>query len=211
MKKYVTELIGAFFLVFTIGNVVIGNNPSAALAPLAIGATLMVMIFAGGHISGAHYNPAVSVAVWVRGKLGIGDLIGYVIFQLVGAVLAVLAVKYLKGCETICLVSASELTSGPALLAEFLGTFALAFVVLNVATAKGTANNSFYGLAIGFTVTAMAYAVGSVSGGAFNPAVALGITLLGLSTWANIWIFLVGNVAAGIVAGLMFRALAGKD
>ena len=181
MKKYLMELIGTFFLVFTIGNVVIGDNPNAALAPLAIGATLMVMIFAGGHISGANYNPAVSVAIWVRGKLGTKDLIGYIIFQCLGAFLATLAVKYLKGCDVVCTVPQLELVTGPAFLAEFIGAFALTFVVLNVATAKGTANNSFYGLAIGLTVTAMAYAVGGISGGAFNPAVALGLGFFGIA------------------------------
>jgi aquaporin Z len=165
------------------------------------------MIFAGGHISGAHYNPAVSVAVWVRGKLGAKDLIGYVIFQCAGAWLATLAVQYLKGCEVMASVVPIEPATGPALLAEFLGAFALAFVVLNVATARGTANNSFYGLAIGLTVTAMAYAVGGISGGAFNPAVALGLGWFGIAAWSGIWIYLVANFAAGAVAGLAFRAL----
>ncbi|MDR0534195.1 MAG: aquaporin [Verrucomicrobiales bacterium] len=210
MNKYLTELIGTFFLVFTIGCTVISPG-AGALAPLAIGAVLMVMVFAGGHISGANYNPAVSVAIWVRGKLNTKDLVAYIIFQLIGAVLAFLAVAYLKGCDTLTtLADATSRASypvGPALLAEFLGTFALTFVVLNVATAKGTANNSFYGLAIGFTVTAMAYAVGGISGGAFNPAVALGITLMGLSTWANIWVFLLANIAAGIASGLAFKFL----
>ena len=85
----------------------------------------------------------------------------------------------------------------PALLAEFLFTFALVYVVLNVATAKGTEGNSFYGLAIGFTVVAGAYAVGSVSGGAFNPAVAVGGSIMNIFAWGNIWIYLVAQLASG--------------
>src|SRR5690606_26713292 len=121
------------------------------LAPVAIGAVLMVMIFAGGHISGAHYNPAVTLGVVMRGKATASDLAGYWAAQLVGAALAVFAVRSLKGEYT---VTTLQPAAGPALLAEFLFTFALVYVVLNVATARGNEGNSHYGLAIGFTVTA---------------------------------------------------------
>jgi aquaporin Z len=100
---------------------------------------------------------------------------------------------------------------GHALVAEFLFTFALVYVVLNTATSKGTLDNSFYGLAIGFTVMTGAFAVGGISGGAFNPAVAVGITVMGLSAWANIWIFLVANFAGGLAAGLTFKFLSVID
>jgi aquaporin Z len=95
----------------------------------------------------------------------------------------------------------------PALLAEFIFTFALVYVVLNVATAKGTEGNSFYGLAIGFTVLAGAYAVGSISGGAFNPAVAIGGSFMNIFAWGNIWIYLVAELAAAVVAAFAFRYL----
>jgi len=94
---------------------------------------------------------------------------------------------------------------GPALLAEFLFTFALVYVVLNSATAEGTAGNSFYGLAIGMTVMVGAFAVGDISGGAFNPAVALGITVMGISTWNNIWMYLVADLLGGAVAAVIFK------
>ncbi len=139
MNRYVMELIGAFFLVFTIGCTVIGNG-AGALAPVAIGSVLMVMVFAGGHISGAHYNPAITLGVWLRGKLAAKDVAPYMIFQIVGGVLAALAVKYLKGGAAITPMNLATL---PALLAEFLFTFALVFVVLNTATAKDTTGNSF--------------------------------------------------------------------
>lgn len=207
MNKYIMELIGAFFLVFTIGCTVIGNG-AGALAPVAIGSVLMVMVFAGGHISGAHYNPAITLGVWLRGKLAGKDVAPYMIFQIVGGVLAALAVKYLKGGAAITPMNLATL---PTLLAEFLFTFALVFVVLNTATAKGTAGNSFYGLAIGFTVLAGAFAVGNISGGAFNPAVAVGISLMGLATWPSIWIYLLAEFVGGAVAALIFKAMNPAD
>ena len=182
MNKYVVEFIGTFFLVFTIGNVVI--EPGAGnLAPLAIGGVLMVMIYAGGHISGAHYNPAVTLAVYLRGKCDAKDVGPYIGAQIAAGAVAAGLVLFLKGAAQI---TAMELALPQAILAEVLFTFALAFVILNSATAKGTDGNSFYGLAIGFTVMVGAYAVGGVSGGVFNPAVAVGISVMGLSSGANI-------------------------
>jgi aquaporin Z len=203
MKKYIVEFIGTFFLVFTIGCTVVGNG-AGMMAPLAIGAALMVMVFAGGHISGAHYNPAVTLGVWMRGKCDTADVAPYILSQVIGAALAAMAVKFLKGDTQ---VSAMNVAIGPALVAEFLFTFALVFVILNVATAKGTSGNSFYGLAIGMTVMAGAYSVGNISGGVFNPAVAIGISIMGLSSWANIWIYLVANFAAAATASYAFSAV----
>jgi aquaporin Z len=207
MNKYIAELIGTFFLVLTVGCTVIGSG-AGALAPLAIGSALMVMIFAGGHISGAHFNPAVTLGVWLRGKCEAKDVAPYMIFQIIGATLAAFAVKFLKGATAVTPLQPAIL---PALLAEFLFTFALVYVVLNTATAKGTSGNSFYGLAIGFTVMVGAFSVGNISGGAFNPAVALGISILGLSSWANIWIYLVADFTGGVAAAGIFKALNPSD
>lgn len=208
MKKYLVEAIGTFFLVFTIGSTVLAPG-AGALAPLAIGAALMVMIFAGGHVSGGHFNPAVSLAVWIRGKLATADLLPYWLAQLAGAVLAAWTVHFFKSPAGA--VAPLAIGWKAALLAEFLFTFALAWVVLNVATAKGTANNSFYGLAIGMTVMTGAFAVGGVSGGAFNPAVAVGITVMGLQTWGNLWLFLVGNLGGGAVAAFTYKLVNGDE
>lgn len=207
MNKYFAELIGTFFLVLTIGCTVIGG---VAVAPLAIGAVLMVMIFAAGHVSGGHLNPAVTLAVWLRGRCPAKDVVPYWISQILGAVLAALAVKYLCAAK-MGDVKAMQIAAGPALLAEFLFTFALAYVVLNVATAKGTSGNSFYGLAIGMTVMAGAFSVGGISGGAFNPAVAVGASALGLFAWANIWIYLAADLLGGAAAAFTFKALNPED
>ena len=133
------------------------------------------------------------------------DVVPYWIAQfLAAAVAALFTGKILRAGAA---VSAITPHVGPALLAEFLFTFALVFVVLNTATAEGTSGNSFYGLAIGMTVMTGAFAVGDISGGAFNPAVALGICILGISSWANIWIYLVANFAAAIVAAVIFQLI----
>ena len=203
MNKYLTELIGTFFLVLTIGCTVIGG---VSVAPLAIGAALMVMIFAGGHVSGGHFNPAVTLAVYLRGKCPSKDVVPYWISQIVGAVLAALAVKFLVGAG-----KSGEINVPKALLAEFLFTFALCYVVLNSATAKGTSGNSFYGLAIGMTVMVGAFSVGNISGGAFNPAVAVGVTVMGLSVVSNLWVFLVANLVGGAVAAATFKFINPED
>jgi aquaporin Z len=203
MPKYLVEFIGTFFLVATIGFAVL--KPGAdMMAPVAIGSMLMVMIFAGGHVSGAHYNPAVTLAVFVRGKCTAAELVGYWIAQIGAAVAAAAVVIFIKGHraeEPIKLILAH------ALIVEFLFTFALCYVVLNVATAKATAGNSFYGLAIGFTVLAGAYAVGPVSSAAFNPAVAVAITIMNLAPLSGIWVYFVANLAAAVCAALAFKAI----
>jgi len=203
MAKYLTEFIGTFFLVSTIGYTVIAPG-AGDMAPLAIGTTLMVMIFAGGHVSGGHFNPAVTLAVFLRGRLPAADIIPYWIVQFAGAAVAALIVLFMKGNPEIVPMQ-PDVTR--ALVAEFLYTFALCYVVLNVATAKGTSGNPTYGLAIGFTVLAGAYAVGGVSGGAFNPAVAVGITMMGLASMVNLWIYFVANLAGGAAAALIFKAM----
>ena len=202
MNKYITEFIGTMFLVLVVGIASIGGA-AGAMAPLAIGSILMVMIFAGGHISGAHYNPAVTLAVWVRGKINMRDAITYWIAQIGGAMAAWAIATFIfdvEGTDTSAVKSV-----GQGLAAEILGTFALAYVVLNTATAKGTSSNSFYGLAIGFTVMACAYTFGGFSGGAFNPAVALGACLMKGFVWADLWIYLVGCLAGGSLAGIIFK------
>jgi aquaporin Z len=207
MKKYITEFIGAFFLVLTVGMTVIAPG-AGDLAPIAIGASLMIMIYAGGHISGGHYNPAVTMAAWVRGRCATKDVPFYWLAQVLGAVIAAAITLHLKGNPAL---TPKDIATGPALIAELIGTFALAYVVLNTATAKGTAGNSNYGLAIGFTVTAMAFAFRDVSGAAFNPAVAVGGMVMHLAKWSNLWIYLAAELIAGALAGLTFRFLNPED
>ncbi len=202
MRKLITEFIGTFFLVLTVGMVVAGGKGD--FAPIAIGSVLMCMIFAGAHVSGAHYNPAVTLAVLLRGRMPLTDAISYIIVQILGAFAAAGIVTLLLA-DKIAAEPAAIANTSYALIAELLGTFALAYVVLNVATAKGTTGNMFYGLSIGFTVLSMAYALGGVSGGAFNPAVAVGISMLKLVGWNNFWVYLVGCFGGAALAALVFR------
>ena len=204
MKNYVTEFIGTFFLVLTIGLTVIGGTP---MAPLAIGASLMTMVYMGGHISGAHYNPAVSLALTLRGKLKASQLVPYVVFQLLGALAAAWAVSAITG-RTFAPEPAVTATPLQALGVEVLYTFALALVVFNTATHAATKGNSFYGLAIGFTIVVGAFAGGPISGGAFNPAVGIGPTvlhaLMGSGTWQYLWLYIVGPIVGGALAAGVF-------
>jgi aquaporin Z len=208
MRKYVVELIGTFFLVFTVGMTVIGHEPGdGVIPPLAIGSALMVMIYAGGHISGGHYNPAVTLGVWLRGRCETSDAFPYMLSQIAGGAIAAAAAVYLKGKWG----TAVDADIPRWFLAEFLFTFALVYVVLNAATSKDTTGNSFYGLAIGFTVLTGAFAVGGISGGAFNPAVAIGAAVMGLLKVSTIWIHLLADFAGGAVAGLVFNWLNPDD
>jgi aquaporin Z len=214
MRKAVTEFIGTFFLVLTVGCTVLPGALKLEMAagiipPLAIGSALMVMIFAGGHISGGHYNPAVTLAVTLRRRCTWNDAVGYWIAQfLAAAVAAFVASALLVGQSP---GTAASVQVVPALVAEFLFTFALAYVVLNVATARGTSGNSFYGLAIGFTVLTGAFAVGGISGGAFNPAVALGAALMKLIPFGQIWIHLLAEFLGGAAAAGVFLFLNPDD
>jgi len=208
MKKYLVEFIGTFFLVFTVGMTVIAPG-AGPFAPIAIGASLMIMVFAGGHVSGGHFNPAVTLAVWIRGKCDTKDVVPYWIAQIGAAFVAAWMVHKLKmqgAAQPLALAGWK-----PAFVAEFLFTFALCWVVLNVATAKTTAGNSFYGIAIGMTVMTGALAVGGISGGAFNPAVATGISLMGLSFWSNFWVLLTGEIAGSLVAVTTYKIVHGTD
>ncbi len=182
-KKLIVEFIGTFFLVFTVGMTVKAPDGAGALAALAIGSSLMIMVYAGGHFSGGHYNPAVTLGVTLRGKLPWSETFPYWGAQFLAGAVAAAIVLFIKASGPVPPTPGPSVEYGliAKVLVEFLFTFALVYVVLNTATAKGTAGNSFYGLAIGFTVVVGAFAVGPVSGGAFNPAVGLGVTVMGLA------------------------------
>ena len=198
-RKLTVEFVGTFIFMFAVG-MVTNKTGAGPLAPLAIGSILMVMVFAGGHTSGGHFNPAVSTAVFLRGRMAGIELGFYIVTQLVAVVIAGLLVRYVGGKETHIAVASSP----KMLIAEFVFTFALAWVVLNVATARGTEGNSFYGLAIGFTVLAGAYSVGGISGGAFNPAIAVGAMVTGLLEWSNIWIYVIADILGAAAAAYTF-------
>ncbi len=204
MRKLGAEFIGTFFLVFTIVTTALAQQP---LAPLAIGVVLVAMVFAGGHVSGAHFNPAVTLAVWMRGKIDTQDVPGYVCAQVAGGICAAAVGRAISGHTATTALALSGDRLGAALVAEALVTFALAYVVLSVATSSSHVGNSFYGLAIGFTVMAGAFSVGGISGGVFNPAVAAGLSTAGLVSWSMLWVYLVADLAGAAAAAIAFRLL----
>ena len=201
LKKSLVEFIGTFFLVLTIGCCVLSSS-EGIIAPLAIGFCLMVMVYAGGHVSGAHYNPAVSIAAAIRGALPWKDIVPYWIAQLLGGSIAAIVVRQL-----VEVPSAADATFDlcKLIVAELLFTFALCYVVLHVATSKDNENNSFYGLAIGSTVMVGAFATAGLCLGAFNPAVALGLDVMGIACCKIVGITIGVNLVAGILAGLVYK------
>lgn len=202
IRKLVVEAIGTFFLMLTVG-LVATQTDMGAFPALAIGSALMIMVYAGGHISGGHYNPAVTLGVFIRGKAASTEMFAYWGAQLIGGLAAAgVAALYVEAPLTT-----PELIVAPALLAEFLFTFALVWVVLNTATTRGTEGNSYYGLAIGFTVVVGAFAIGPISGAVLNPAVAVGVMVLGLTEASKIWVYFVAQLGGALVAGLVFKVL----
>jgi aquaporin Z len=228
MNKLLTEFIGTFFLVLTIA--LCTQQPYVTLAPLIIGSALMCMVYMGGPISGAHYNPAVTLAVWLRGKITPPLAAQYMLVQLIGAFVAALTANLLLSSHITTIDAATGATAKESisyvlkvlpgqyhtvfvLLAEVLFTFALALVVLNVATVRATAANSYYGLAIGFMVAVGAACVGSISGGAFNPAVGIGADLFAAIKGVDIsqcWVYLVGPFLGAFLAAMAFKVQHGN-
>lgn len=204
-KKYLVEFIGTFFLVFTIGATAAFGG-EGVIAPLAIGFALMVMVYAGGYISGGHYNPAVSLAAAVRGALSWTQWIPYAFFQILGGVVAALVINMISGGLDPIPMGTFKIAT--VILAEFLFTFALCYVVLLTATSTKTEGNSYYGLAIGSTVMVGAFAVGSICLGAFNPAVAVSTLVLGSVCCAKLACITIGaNLVGGLVAGIVYKFL----
>ncbi len=211
MQKLLTEFVGTLLFLFAIELAV---ARAGDLTPLVIGCALMTMVYMGGHVSGAHYNPAVSLAVLLRGKMTGGEFVQYSTAQILGATVGCLLAVFATG-QSFAPAPGEGVGTGAALLVEIVFTFALALVVLNVATAKATSGNSYYGLAIGFTIVVAAFAGGKISGGAFNPAVGIGSTVVhamrGGGSFSHLWLYLVGPLAGGALAALVFHAQGQKD
>ncbi|MEZ4447850.1 MAG: aquaporin [Nannocystaceae bacterium] len=205
MKQYTTESIGTFLFVFSVALAV--ANPGA-LAPLAIGGALTSLVYMGGPISGGHYNPAVTLAVLLRGKIGGREALSYVLAQMVGAAVGA-AVASLVTHQAFVAAPADPTSVAAALVVEVLFTFFLALVVLNTATDEAVAGNSYYGLAIGLTVMVAGFAGGPISGGAFNPAVGVGpaIAAAGFVPIDHVWIYAIGPLLGGALASLAYGGL----
>jgi aquaporin Z len=209
MQKYVTEFIGTFFLNLVI--VLACNNGTGNLAPIAYSCVLVAMIYAGGHLSKAHYNPAVSIAFLILGIIDKKDFPFYLIAQFIasffGAAVAIFLLHSTKSLEIISRVNDPIST----IIAELLGTFALVWTILNVTTTKANSGNSHYGIAIGFAVLGLAYALGPISGSTFNPAVAVGLCTAGMSSFGDLWLYFVGNILGAAAAATVFSLVYGRE
>ncbi len=199
MQRYSIEFIGTFFLVLVVA--LTGN-------PLAIGAILVAMVYMGGSISGAHYNPAVTLAVWLRGKIKGAEALRYMLVQLAGGVAAAATYYAINGTH-FAAAPGRGVSWLAAFLVELLFTFALASTVLRTAVDPATTKNQYYGLAIGFVLMAAAFAGGAISGGAFNPAVGAGPLLFDLmhlhQHLSQLWLYLAGPLAGGALASLLYQ------
>lgn len=209
--KLLTEFVGSFLFMLIIALAAVSGSP---LAPLAIGGALMTMVYMGGHISGGHYNPAVSLGVLLRGKMDAKDFVPYVVAQVLGGVAAFSVGWWLSG-KTPGIAPSEGVGMAQAVVNEMLFTLMLVLTVLNVATHKKTEGNSFYGLAIGFVIVVAATAAGGISGGAFNPAVGTGATaakaMMDGGSWSSLWIYWVGPLVGGGLAALIFKAQGGES
>ncbi|QEG20265.1 MIP/aquaporin family protein [Mariniblastus fucicola] len=219
--KYLTEFIGTFFLVFVVCLMTTQpNDHTGIVGAIAIGSTLMIMVYMGGHVSGGHFNPAVTLACFLRGACSWVDVIPYWIAQVAGAcvaaflasvVLPVVGEDAMSVYANVAPAAPHSMTTLGPWVIEILFTFALALVVLNTATSSGTKGNSFYGLAIGFTVVVAAFAGGGISGGAFNPAVGVGPNIIRGSiggdpaALANIALYIAGPMIGGALAAVVFK------
>jgi aquaporin Z len=202
IPKLLTEFVGTFIF-FTV--IALSGN-AGAFAPLVIGLGLTAMVYMGGHVSGAHYNPAVSFGLWLRRAIPASTMATYWLAQVVAGLLA-FALAYAMAGKTGGIHPGSNVSGIAATAAEIVFTTALVLVVLNVAATKETAGNSYYGLAIGMTVATGAFVAGPISGGAFNPAVGIAATfaggVFGHDSWSNLPIYIVGPFAGAAIGALV--------
>jgi aquaporin Z len=199
MKKYIIEFIGAFFLVLTIA--LSGN-------PVAIGFVLTALVYMGGYISGGHYNPAVTLTVWLAKKTKPSIALLYMLWQILGGLSAALVYFLITNNRFVPALGVGA-TSSQALIVEILFTFLLCSVVLHTAATDHTKGNNYFGLAIGLTVMAGAFAGGPVSGGVFNPAVAVGPIMADSAkigaNFNNLLIYLAGPFLGSMIAAVVYK------
>lgn len=208
IKRFIVEFIGTFFLSLVV--CMCSFSSLQGVSSLAPGLILIGLIYASGHNSGAHFNPAVSIAVFLRGKMGLNAVPLYILAQSLGGILAALITVLLTTNKSVPVLQLSSITL-ESMLAEFLGTFAIAYVILNVATSKNTQGNDYYGFAIGLAVVGCSFAFTGISGAAMNPAVALAMCFSKLSAFSNLWIYWIGEILGGVLASVVYLFLNGKE
>ena len=202
MRKLLMECIGTMFLMMAVAFT--GNDPIAA------GLMLAIMVYSGGHLSGAHFNPAVSLAACMRGKLATGEMVQYMVAQLVGASLGWVVHRILMGGSTEPMPVGDHVV-WHGMLGEALLTFVLVTVVLNM-TSSRSSGNPVGGLAIGFALAVGVMTIGGVSGGALNPAVGLGPQVMeaitgGAFNTNTLALYGVGPLVGGGLSAVVYKFL----
>jgi aquaporin Z len=205
MIDLIAEAVGTFFLVLTI---------ALSGDPLTIGFVLMVLVYAGAPLSGAHYNPAVTVALFLRNKINQSKTIRYILVQLLGSIVAAIVASIFH--RPLIVEPSASVPWLTAVVGEALFTFLLVFVILQVAANKKTQGNQYFGFAIGGTVFVAASAMGKISGGAFNPAVGIG-PLIGNVLAGNrlfdpslFFLYIIGPVAGAVIAAYLHAYTQGE-
>jgi len=193
----VIEFFGTAILTLEVG--LVGYTTLGALGVMAV---LLALIFAGAHISGGAYNPAVVIALTLRGKLFWKTSLVYIVAEYLGSFFGA-GLAYWIGQNKCFYPYPSYESSGEALAVEMIFTMIFTFVILSVATSTSTKDNQYYAVAIAFALLAGVVAAGPVSGAAINPA--LGITLpLANGVSSRIWIYLLGPSFGGILGAFLF-------
>ena len=207
MRAYIVELLGSMFLMLAVGISVLSVDLES-VAPFVIGMTLVIMVYAGGPISGAHYNPMVSLSLAIRGALPWDKFLPYISSQILGISLSLFPISYFVVHDS---QSANDFRVDQVFAAECIFSFLLAFVINLVATNKQSAGNSYFGLAIGMTVTISAFLIGGISGAAINPAITMGLLVLKKISPEMVWVYLSAQVLGGILSGLLCKYLLTED
>ena len=209
LKKCFVEFFGTFFLCFTVLCCIFLNvNP--AVVPVAIGLVLAVLVYAGGPISGGHYNPAVSIAIFLIGRMGSKKTLLYCIFQLFGAAYA--ALMFLLFIAPVAeSVAKTDFAAIPLVTAEIVFTTLLIYTVIFTAVSKRVNGNQYFGIAIGTSVTVGVAVVGGICLAALNPAVAIAVSLLGVATFKTFLLTVIANIIASFVACGLFKIVSLDD
>ena len=202
MNKYFSEFIGTFVLIFIGCGAIMTNEISGDIGhvgiSLAFGIAVLIMIYSVGNVSGAHFNPAVTIAFYFVNKLDKKMVLPYICSQLSGALTASLLLKFIYNVEGNLFGTNTSVGIGRTFLLEVIFTFILMVVILNVSTGykeKGI----MAGVAVGFTVFICALVCGPLTGASLNPARSIAPALVSLEL-TNVWVYIVAPIVGAVLA-----------
>ncbi len=200
MKRLCMEFLGTFFFILCI---------AMSFNPIAIASMLMVWVYIGAYVSGAHYNPLVSLAMAFRGHLSCRELLCYWLAQILGGIVAFLVAMHYHG-HAMLVAPASHMSLLQAFVMEVLLSFVFALIILVIGTAEKYRGNQIFGFAIGYSIPALTGVGGSISGGVFNPAIAIGAAIVGFIAgvpfeWSHLCMYIISSFVGAILAAMAYR------